>query len=338
MSKLFSQFNLKNLKLRNRIVMPPMCMYSAKEGLANDWHQLHYGTRAVGGAGLIIVEATAVEAIGRISDNDLGLWNDEQKDAFLKVIKTVKDNGAHIAVQLAHAGRKSEVTDDTPIGPSSVAFSQDYKKPVEMKIKDINRVVSHFMESAERANEAGFDAIEIHGAHGYLINQFLSPLTNKRKDNYGGSLENRMRFLKEVIEAVKKVWPNEKVLMLRISANEYDEKGNSLEEIIEIVKEAKVLGVDLIDVSSGGVINKAVDSYYGYQIPFGEKIKTITNMPTLVGGLIVDEKQGEEIINNKRSDLIYFGRKLLRNPYFPLNAANNLEADFEWPEAYKRGK
>lgn len=338
MSKLFSEFKLKNLSLRNRIVMPPMCMYSADDGLANDWHQLHYGTRAVGGVGLIIVEATAVQPVGRISDHDLGLWNDDQKKAFKKIVEIVKNNGASLGIQLAHAGRKSEVSNDIPIAPSSISFSEDYKKPKEMTTDEIKGVIKAFKESAKRANDVGFDAIEIHGAHGYLINQFLSPLTNKRKDAYGGSLENRMKILKEIITEVKLEWPDEKVLMLRISANEYDKKGNSLEEMIEIVKTAKNLGVDIIDVSSGGVINKSVNSYYGYQIPLGEKIKSATQMTTLVGGLITDEKQGEEIINNERGDLIYFGRELLRNPYFPLSASKKLEADFKWPEAYKRAK
>src|SRR6056297_867615 len=196
MSQLFSAFNLKNLTLRNRIVMPPMCMYSAENGLANEWHQIHYGTRAVGGVGLIIVEATAVQPVGRISDNDLGLWNDEQKNAFEKIVKTVKDNGASIGIQLAHAGRKSEVSNDLPIAPTSLAFSDKYKEPKKMTVKEIQNVIKSFKESARRADAVGFDAIEIHGAHGYLINQFLSPLTNKRKDEYGGSLEKRMRFLK----------------------------------------------------------------------------------------------------------------------------------------------
>ena len=338
MSQLFSAFNLKNLTLRNRIVMPPMCMYSAENGLANEWHQIHYGTRAVGGVGLIIVEATAVQPVGRISDNDLGLWNDEQKNAFEKIVKTVKDNGASIGIQLAHAGRKSEVSNDLPIAPTSLAFSDKYKEPKKMTVKEIQNVIKSFKESARRADAVGFDAIEIHGAHGYLINQFLSPLTNKRKDEYGGSLEKRMRFLKEVISSVKEVWPNEKVLMLRISADEYDEAGNSIEDMITIVEGAKKLGVDLINISSGGVINKSVNSYYGYQIPLGEKIKTATQIPVLVGGLITDEKQGEEIISNDRADLVYYGRELLRNPYFPLTAANKLTEDFKWPEAYKRAK
>ncbi len=338
MSQLFSEFNLKNLCLRNRIVMPPMCMYSANDGLANEWHQIHYGTRAVGGVGLIIVEATAVQPVGRISDHDLGLWNGEQKEAFEKIVKSVKENGSCIALQLAHAGRKSEVSNDTPIAPSSIAFSEEYKKPREISVEEIKTVIKAFKESAKRANEAGFDAIEIHGAHGYLINQFLSPLTNKRKDAYGGTLEKRMRFLEEIIRAVKEEWPAEKVLMLRISADEYDKAGNSLEDMVTIVNKAKDLGVDLINVSSGGVINKSVNSYFGYQVPLGEKIKAATKMPVLVGGLITDEKQGEEIINNSRADLVYYGRELLRNPYFPLNASKKLEADFEWPEAYKRAK
>ena len=338
MSQLFSEFNLKNLSLRNRIVMPPMCMYSANNGLANEWHQIHYGTRAVGGVGLIIVEATAVQPVGRISDHDLGLWNDEQKEAFEKIVKSVKENASCIALQLAHAGRKSEVSNDTPIAPSSIAFSEEYKKPREMTVKAIKNVIQAFKESAKRANEAGFDAVEIHGAHGYLINQFLSPLTNKRKGSYGGTLEKRMRFLEEVIRAVKEEWPTEKVLMLRISADEYDQAGNSLEDLVTIVNKAKDLGVDLINVSSGGVINKSVNSYYGYQVPLGEKIKAATKMPVLIGGLITDEKQGEEIISNNRADLVYYGRELLRNPYFPLTAAKNLDIDFQWPEAYKRAK
>lgn len=338
MEKLFSEFNFKNLNLRNRIVMPPMCMYMAENGMASDWHKVHYGSRAIGGVGLIVVEATGVEPVGRISDNDLGIWNDQQAEALGEIVDFVHKNEGTIALQLAHAGRKSEVTQEHPIAPSPIAFSDDYRTPKAMTTEAIERVVNAFKNGAKRANEAGFDAIEIHGAHGYLINEFLSPLTNKRTDQYGGSLENRMTFLMEIIKAVKTVWPEEKSLHLRVSADEYDSEGNSLDDIVTILRKAKSLGVDLVNVSSGGVLCKEVDSYFGYQIKLAEYIKARVDLKVLAGGLIVNEKQGEEIISNSRADLVYFGRKLLRDPYFPLNASLKLEENFEWPESYEKAK
>jgi NADPH2 dehydrogenase len=310
----------------------------AEDGLANDWHKVHYGSRAVGGVGLIIVEATGVEPVGRISDNDLGIWNDQQAEALKPIVDFVHQQDTAIALQLAHAGRKSEVSENQPIAPSPIAFNEDYRTPKEMTKEDINRVIHAFKSGAKRAHEAGFDAIEIHGAHGYLINEFLSPLTNKRTDNYGGSLEKRMNFLMDIIKAVKTVWPEEKSLHLRVSADEYDPDGNALDDIVAIVKKAKNLGIDLVNVSSGGVLSKDVDSYFGYQIKLAEAIKAQVDLKVLAGGLIVNEKQGEEIIRNNRADLVYFGRKLLRDPYFPLNASLKLEEDLKWPESYEKAK
>ncbi|MGM0379424.1 MAG: NADPH dehydrogenase NamA [Bacillota bacterium] len=336
MEKLLENYKLKNLNLRNRIVMPPMCMYMAKEGYVNSFHIQHYTTRAIGGVGFIIVEATAVSEEGRITDDDLGIWSDKHVKNLKKLVENVKNNKAMVALQLAHAGRKSDVKDSTPISSSEIKFSDDYKKPKLMTIKEIKKIVKKFKNAARRANEAGFDAIEIHGAHGYLINQFLSPLTNKRKDIYGGGIKNRIRFLKEIITEVKKVWPKEKVIILRLSANEYHSNGNSIKDILNIVNMAKENGIDLINVSSGGVINTSVDAYPGYQIPFSEIIKKETNMSTIAGGLITDEKQGEEIIANNRGDLVYYGRKLLRSPYFPLKVSANIERKGIIPKSYEK--
>lgn len=337
--KLFEKFKIKDLELKNRFVMPPMCMYSAEEdGKVTPWHITHYTTRAVGGTGLIIVEATAVEPSGRISPNDLGIWSDEHIPGLKEVVDSVHRTGAKIGLQLAHAGRKSVSLKDEIYAPSPVRFSDEYRTPKEMSKEDIERVKSAFREGARRAKKAGFDFIEIHGAHGYLINEFISPLINKRKDEYGGSLVNRGRFLKEVLEEVNKEWPKDKPKGVRVSSLEYSEEGNSVEDIAEIVNSVKDLGVDLVNVSSGGVINTKVSAYPGYQTEPARIIKKSTNIPVLAGGLITNWKMAEEIINNERGDLVYMGRKLLRHPYYPINVADNLKKDVPWPEQYERGR
>jgi NADPH2 dehydrogenase len=337
--KLFEKFKIKNLELKNRFVMPPMCMYTAEEdGRVTPWHVTHYTTRAVGGTGLIIVEATAVEPSGRISPNDLGIWSDDHIPGLKEIVDSVHSAGAKIGLQLAHAGRKSESLKDEIYAPSSVRYSDDYRTPKEMAKEDIERVKSAFREGAGRAEKAGFDFIEIHGAHGYLINEFISPLVNQREDEYGGSLINRSRFLKEVLEEVNKEWPEDKPKGVRVSSLEYSKEGNSIEDIAEIVNSVKDLGVDLINVSSGGVINTKINAYPGYQTEPARIIKKATNIPVLAGGLITNWKMAEEIISNERGDLVYMGRKLLRHPYYPINTADSLNKDIPWPEQYERGR
>ncbi|MFO7887414.1 MAG: NADPH dehydrogenase NamA [Eubacteriales bacterium] len=337
--KLFEKIKIRNLELKNRIVMPPMCMYSAKEdGFSTPWHTTHYSTRAVGGVGLIIVEAAAVEPSGRISKNDLGIWSDEHVEGLKKIVDGVHENGGKIGIQLAHAGRKSESTKDEIYAPSPISFNKDYRVPKEMNLEDIKRIKTEFKKAAKRAHRAGFDLIEIHGAHGYLINEFISPLTNQRSDKYGGSIGNRARFLKEVLEEVTKEWPKEKPITLRVSSLEYSKKGNTTENIAEIINMAKDKGIDIINVSSGGVIYTKIKPYPGYQLEPARIIKEKTKLPVIAGGLVTDWHLAEEIVNNNRGDMVYMGRKLLRDPYFVLNIISNLNIDIPWPDQYERGR
>jgi NADPH2 dehydrogenase len=337
--KIFEKIEIKNLKLKNRIVMPPMCMYTAEEdGFVTPWHVNHYTTRAVGGVGLIMVEATAVEPSGRISANDLGIWSEDHIEGLKKIVDSVHQNGGKIGIQLAHAGRKSDSLKDEIYGPSPIKFNDDYRLPKEMTVEDIKRVKNNFKEAAARAEKAGFDLIEIHGAHGYLINEFISPLTNKREDEYGGSLENRSRFLKEILEEVVQVWPKEKPITLRVSSLEYSEKGNTSEDIADIINHVKESGVDIVNVSSGGVIYTKINPYPGYQIEPARIIKEKTNLPVMAGGLVTDWQLAEEIIKNKRGDMVYMGRKLLRDPYFVINTSHQLGIDYPWPKQYERAR
>lgn len=339
MSKLFSEIKIRDMKLRNRIVMPPMCMYSSdNNGKANSWHFIHYATRAIGGAGLIIVEATAVESRGRISDRDLGIWDDSQVEGLKKIVEETKKYGAKIGIQLGHAGRKCEAEGENIIGPSPIAYDKRYRVPNEMTKDDINEVICAFRNGAKRAQMAGFDTIEIHGAHGYLINEFLSPLSNKRNDEYGGNIENRTRFLKEIIKSVREVWPGEKPIILRVSAEDYIKEGNHDIDTAEIINLVKEYGIDMINVSSGAVTPANINVYPGYQIKYAETIKRNTGLCTMAGGLITEAKMAEEIIQNERADLVFIGRELLRNPYWPLYAAKELEDDVDWPYQYERSK
>ncbi|HCJ57342.1 NADPH dehydrogenase NamA [Lutispora sp.] len=338
MPKLFSSVKIKDLESRNRIVMPPMCMYSSdSEGKANSWHFIHYSTRSIGGVGLVIIEATAVEPRGRLSDRDLGLWNDSQIEGLSKIVEEVKKHGAKIGIQINHAGRKCGADEDVIIAPSSIAFDESYKTPVEMTKEDIRETVDLFKEAASRAYKAGFDLIEIHGAHGYLINQFLSPLSNRRTDEYGGSLENRARFLKEIIQAVRTVWPSSKPLAVRVSAEDYAEGGNHDTDLAGIINMVKSEGVDIVHVSSGAVVPVKMKVYPGYQIKFAETIKRITGLCVIAGGLITEAAMAEEIVQNERADMVFMGRELLRNPYFPLNSAKELREEIPWPYQYERG-
>ncbi|MDD4779487.1 MAG: NADPH dehydrogenase NamA [Tissierellia bacterium] len=336
---LFNSIKLKDLEVKNRIVMAPMCMYTAEDdGIAKEWHQIHYATRAIGGVGLIIQEATAVESRGRISANDLGIWEDSQIEGLKKIVDTCKSYGARMGIQLGHAGRKCEAENEAIIAPSPIAFDDDSRVPNEMTKEDIKTVINAFKDAARRCVEVGYDIIEIHGAHGYLINQFLSPLTNKRNDEYGGALENRARFLKEIVHAVREVWPTDKPLMLRVTAEDYVEEGNHPKDLAEIINLAKDEGIDIIDVSSGGVVSIVPKAFQGYQTKFAEIIKAKTNLPVVTGGLIIDPNMAEEILKNERGDMIFLGRVLLRNPYWPLYAAHQLKDDIEWPLQYERGK
>ena len=308
MSLLFTPFQQKSVTLLNRIVMSPMCMYSAGEdGKVTNWHYVHYGTRAVGGTGLILLEATAVEKRGRISHKDLGLWEDQQIPAIRNLVDFIHQQGACVGVQLAHAGRKAGV-EDTIVGPSSIPFSTNYPLPLALTEEEINRVISSWKQGARRAREAGFDVLEIHGAHGYLIHEFLSPISNQRSDDYGGSLENRFRFLKEVIHAVKEEWPEDRPLYLRISAVDYVEGGLTLEDSVEISRMAKEEGIDFIDCSSGAILPVAPPSLYpGYQVPFAMEIRKKVDIATGCVGLITESAMANEILGNGRADLIFFG-------------------------------
>ncbi len=339
MSKLYEKYQLKNVTLRNRIVMAPMCMFcSDEDGMAKDWHYIHYTSRAIGGVGLIIMEATGVENRGRISARDLGLWKDEQIEGLKKIVDACHAYGAKVGIQLAHAGRKSEVLAEQCIAPSPIAFSENYRTPREISLEEIHTVAAAFAAAARRADQAGFDVIEIHGAHGYLISEFLSPLTNQRSDEYGGSLENRARFLKEVLQEVKKTWPKEKPIIVRVSAEDFAEGGNHAEDMARIINYLKPEGIDLINVSSGGVVNVIPKAYPGYQVTYAETIKRETALPVITGGLISSPQMAEEILQNGRADLVFLGRELLRNPYWPLLAAKEVRDNIDWPAQYERGK
>ena len=330
---LYNPIKIKELEIKNRSVMPPMCMYSAnEEGIVNDFHIVHYGSRAIGGVGLIIQEATAVMPDGRITVNDLGIWDDNHVEGLKKIVDVVHMNGASIGIQINHAGRKAKV--ENPKGPSAISYGGDYKMPKEMTSEDIKEVVESFKQAARRANEAGYDALEIHGAHGYLIFEFLSPLSNQRTDKY----KDGKIFLREVLEAVMQEWPKEKVLILRVSSYEYIEGGVTPESISDDINYVKDLGLDLIDVSSGGNILVKIKAYPGYQLGLAKKVKELTGLPVIGGGLITDVNLASHAIGSESCDMVYLGRVLLREPYFMLNHASDLGYDIKFPEPYFRGK
>ena len=336
MAKLFEPFAIKNVILKNRIVMAPMCMYQSdkEDGMVTDWHRIHYPTRAVGGVGLIITEATAVQPQGRISAQDLGIWDDRHIEGQAEIVRLMKQYGAKTGIQLAHAGRKARV-DGVVHSASAIAFDENYKKPAEMTLADIEETIEAFKKGAIRAKTAGFNVIEVHAAHGYLINQFLSPLTNKRSDDYGGSAENRYRFLRQIIDAVNEVWNGP--LFVRISAHDYSDGGMTPEHYVEMCQWMKQQGVDLIDVSSGAVVPAKIPVFPGYQVPFAETIKKQTPIAAGAVGLITSPLQAEEILQNGRADLVFLARELLRNPYWAYTAAQELDADLAAPVPYKRG-
>ncbi|WP_166333070.1 NADH:flavin oxidoreductase/NADH oxidase [Sphingobacterium chungjuense] len=353
MSKLFSPLTVKSVTLKNRIITSPMCMYMAQDGIASDWHLIHYGSRAMGGAGMVMLEATAVRADGRIGVGDLGIWKDEHIEMLTKLASSIKLAGSVPALQLAHAGRKGSMwvsggeshplfpSDENGweiIAPSPIAFSSDMQTPREMTIQDIENVQQAFVDAARRAVIAGFELIEIHSAHGYLINEFLSPIPNKRTDHYGGSRENRARFLFEIIDKVKRVWPSTLPIAVRISAIDWVQEGWNMEDTLWLSKKLSEKGIDIIDVSSGGTVSDAkIKVGSGYQLPFASTIKRELKDQLLVGtvGMITSAHQAETILVNADADLIFIGRELLRNPYFPLEAAKQLRSEIPVPKPYE---
>jgi 2,4-dienoyl-CoA reductase-like NADH-dependent reductase (Old Yellow Enzyme family) len=352
MSLLFQPITIRNITFRNRIAVSPMCQYSAINGYANDWHLVHLGSRAVGGAALVIVEATAVSPEGRISPGDLGIWYDSHIEPLKRIVDFIHANGSVAGIQIAHAGRKAshsapwergvQLNENnggwTTVAPSPIAFDEDEDIPEELDEQGIKKVVNDFRNAAIRAKEAGFKVLEIHAAHGYLMHEFLSPLSNKRNDKYGGTFENRIRLLIEVTEAVRLVWPHEFPLFVRLSATDWAENGWSLEETVKLSAILKDKGVDLIDCSSGGnVMHQKIQLGPGYQVHFAEKIRKTGILAGAVG-LITSAKQAEDILKNNQADMILLGRELLRNPYFPLLAAKELNYEINWPIQYLRAK
>jgi len=333
--KLFTPVTINGMTLKNRIVMSPMCMYSCTDqsGKVHDWHKIHYPARAVGQVGLIIVEATAVTAQGRISPRDLGIWSDEHTEGLKELVNLTRGQGAKIGIQLAHAGRKAEI-DGPIIAPSAIPFNENYKTPEAMTLEQIESTRQAFINAARRAQEAGFDALELHGAHGYLISEFLSPLTNHRTDEYGGDRGNRYRFLREIIDGIRAFWKGP--LFVRISANEYHPDGNQIEDFIYYAEQMKEQGVDLVDCSSGAVVPAKINAYPGYQVPLADSIKKATGIATGAVGLITTPEQAEEIVANGRADLVLLGRELLRDPYWPRTAAKQLGFQLAAPTQYQR--
>jgi 2,4-dienoyl-CoA reductase-like NADH-dependent reductase (Old Yellow Enzyme family) len=350
-SSLFSPYAFGNVTLRNRIVVSPMCEYSADDGLPNDWHLVHLGSRAVGGAGLVLTEATAVCAEGRISPGDTGLWNDAQQEVWTRIAAFVQNQGAAAGIQLAHAGRKGstevpwrggkalagDLGGWTPVAPSALAFDHDYPMPAALNDAGIQKVIVDFAASARRASQAGFSVIEIHAAHGYLLHEFLSPLSNQRIDDYGGSLENRARLLRAVVASVRNEWPAPRPLFVRVSATDWVPGGWDIDECVELARWLKADGVDLIDCSSGGLSPDArIPVALGYQIPFATRIRREANIATGAVGMITTSSQAQEILDRGDADLIIMAREFLRDPYFPRRAAKELGVAITAPKQYGR--
>ena len=344
MPALFSPLSLRGLTLVNRLVLSPMCMYSAGEdGRATDFHLVHLASRALGGVGLILTEAAAVESRGRISVNDLGLWDDGQVEPLRRIVHACKAAGAAVGTQLAHAGRKAwspakGVGPLSPVAPSPLSFDADWTVPQALTHGELDAIVAAFRAASLRALAAGFDLLELHAAHGYLLHQFLSPLANRRTDEYGGSLENRARFPLRVVDAVRAVVPASQPLFVRLSCTDWVAGGLALEEVIQVAGWLKAHGVDVADCSSGGGTPQAPPVGPGYQIPFAERIRRETGIATMAVGLITAPEMAEEIVRNGRADLVAMGRELLRTPSWPLQAARALGADIAWPTQYRRAK
>uniref|UniRef100_A0AAU2AEX6 NADH:flavin oxidoreductase/NADH oxidase n=1 Tax=Streptomyces sp. NBC_00093 TaxID=2975649 RepID=A0AAU2AEX6_9ACTN len=358
MSALFEPFRLRGLTIPNRVWMPPMCQYSAAPegpgtGAPNDWHFAHYAARAAGGTGLVIVEATAVSPKGRITPYDLGIWNDTQVEAFRRINRFLVSQGTVPGIQLAHAGRKASTglpwkggaplgPDDAyawqPVGASPVPFNEEHQVPAELTVDQIREVVAQFADAARRALDAGCEVAEIHGAHGYLINGFLSPHSNHRTDAYGGSYENRVRLALEVVDAVREVWPDDKPLFFRISATEWLEEGGwSADDTVRLAAELHAHGVDLLDVSTGGNASGVrIPTGPGYQVPFAARVKAETSLPVAAVGMITDAEQAEKILANGEADAVLLGRELLRNPSWARHAARELGGEVHVPDQYHR--
>lgn len=352
MPQLFDPLRLRGIAFSNRIAVSPMCQYSAVEGCATDWHLVHLGGLAQGGAGLVLTEAAAVSPEGRISPQDLGLWDNRQIEPLARITRFIASQGAVAGIQLAHAGRKAATEAPwrgasttlplsaggwIPLAPSALAFDEGWATPAALDEAGIAAILRAFTEATKRSLDAGFKVVELHAAHGYLLHQFLSPLANRRTDRYGGSFENRTRLLREVAQAVRAAWPEHLPLFVRISAKDWAEGGWDVDEAVELCRGLRELGVDLVDVSSGGLVPRAkIPLAPGYQVPFAQRIRTEANIPTATVGLITEPAQAQSILTGDQADLVLLGRELLRNPRWPLRAAQELGAEIPWPAQYAR--
>jgi 2,4-dienoyl-CoA reductase-like NADH-dependent reductase (Old Yellow Enzyme family) len=351
MSLLLSPLTIRSITLKNRVVISPMCQYSSEDGFANDWHMVHLGSRAVGGAALVMQEATAVSAEGRITTGDAGIYTDEHISKWQAIVKFIHAQGAVAGIQLAHAGRKSssalpwlggkQIRSDQggwlASAPSAIAYHEGDEAPSALDAAGIKQVVNDFRDAAARAHRAGYRVIELHAAHGYLVHEFLSPLSNARTDEYGGSFENRVRLLREIITAVRTVWPAELPLFVRISATDWAEGGWNETESVKLAGIIKDEGVDLIDCSSGGLVPKVkIPVGPGYQVPFAAQVKKEAGIMTGAVGLITTAEQAEEILRAAQADLVFIARQSLRDPYFPMHAAKELNDEIKWPLQYER--
>jgi 2,4-dienoyl-CoA reductase-like NADH-dependent reductase (Old Yellow Enzyme family) len=350
-SRLFQPFTLRELTFPNRVFVSPMCQYSCAGGMATSWHLVHLGARAVGGAGLVMTEATAVSPEGRISPADLGIWSDAHASALRPIAAFLKEHGAVPAIQLAHAGRKASTEAPwigsgavkgggwTPVAPSALAFQADYPMPRAMNDDDLAKVVADFRAAALRALDAGFEVVEIHNAHGYLLHEFLSPLSNQRTDDYGGSLENRVRFPLRVARAVREAWPASRPVFVRISATDWADGGWDPDQSVRFARALRETGVDLVDCSSGGLVpGVKIPVGPGYQVPFAERIRREAKVATVAVGMITDPHQAETIVAGEQADAVMLAREMLRDPYWPLHAAKTLGAQVRWPRQYERAR
>lgn len=353
MAALFEPLSIRSLQLKNRIVVSPMCEYSSEDGFANDWHLVHLGSRAVGGASLVIAEATAVSPEGRITPDDLGIWKDEHIPMLQRITTFIETQNAVAGIQLAHAGRKASHSSPwkgnhalkpeeggwPTIGPSAIPFSEATPAPIALDRNGIEKVIADFKAAAIRSLKAGFKVIEIHAAHGYLVHEFLSPLSNQRTDEYGGSFDNRIRLLLQLTEAIKEVWPEEYPLFIRISATDWTEGGWTIEDSVALARILKGKGIDLIDCSTGGNIPHAkIPAGPLYQVEFAARIKKEAGILTGAVGIITKPLEANAIIENGQADIVLLARQFLRDPYFPLHAAKVLNVDIPWPVQYERAK
>lgn len=351
-ASLFDPFTLRGVTLRNRIGVSPMCQYSSTDGFANDWHLVHLGARAVGGAGVVIAEATAVTPEGRISPCDLGIWRDEHVEMLSRITRFIREQGAVAGMQLSHAGRKAST--EVPwrggaplspgeggwspiVAPSAIPFGSRSQVPDALDVAGVRRIVAAFRDGARRALDAGFQMIELHGAHGYLLHEFLSPLANRRTDQYGGSFENRVRFVLEVADAVRTVWPDSLPLAVRLSATDWVDHGWDVDQSAELARLLGAHGADLIDCSSGGIVpGVKIPVAPGYQVSLAERVRTMSGVPTAAVGLLTSAQQADAVLRSGSADMVLLARKLLRDPYWPLYAARELGVEIEWPVQYER--